>query len=140
ADLGLVFLFRAEDGIRDAVVTGVQTCALPSSGRRPFPRSRHRHRSLSCGFRASLVRRQMAAYPGKDAGPVMELADMQVLEACAARRAGSSPARANRAAFPIGSAARPERKKRATRRWPAVSFIAGTTSTPRASAAASRSQ
>src|SRR6202789_1803205 len=26
-----VFFFQAEDGIRDAVVTGVQTCALPIS-------------------------------------------------------------------------------------------------------------
>src|SRR5207245_6293667 len=36
-DLGLVlfilffFFFQAEDGIRDATVTGVQTCALPIS-------------------------------------------------------------------------------------------------------------
>src|SRR5207245_5519286 len=28
---GLVFFFQAEDGIRDATVTGVQTCALPIS-------------------------------------------------------------------------------------------------------------
>src|SRR5207245_5526212 len=28
------FLFQAEDGIRDATVTGVQTCALPISDRR----------------------------------------------------------------------------------------------------------
>src|SRR5215813_5181026 len=28
------FFFQAEDGIRDADVTGVQTCALPISGRR----------------------------------------------------------------------------------------------------------
>src|SRR5436305_14810705 len=28
------FFFRAEDGIRDADVTGVQTCALPISGSR----------------------------------------------------------------------------------------------------------
>src|SRR6266542_1742280 len=28
----LIFLFQAEDGIRDATVTGVQTCALPISG------------------------------------------------------------------------------------------------------------
>src|SRR3989442_7135570 len=47
-----VFLFQAEDGIRDADVTGVQTCALPicrttnpkvggsiPSGRATFPRS-----------------------------------------------------------------------------------------------------
>src|SRR5438309_7368059 len=28
------FFFQAEDGIRDGTVTGVQTCALPISGRR----------------------------------------------------------------------------------------------------------
>src|SRR5207245_3022664 len=27
----LIFFFQAEDGIRDATVTGVQTCALPIS-------------------------------------------------------------------------------------------------------------
>src|SRR5258708_16997335 len=27
--LGLMFFFQAEDGIRDDLVTGVQTCALP---------------------------------------------------------------------------------------------------------------
>src|SRR5260370_6643713 len=29
------FFFQAEDGIRDSSVTGVQTCALPISNRRP---------------------------------------------------------------------------------------------------------
>src|SRR5207244_9099305 len=29
-----LFFFQAEDGIRDDLVTGVQTCALPISGRR----------------------------------------------------------------------------------------------------------
>ena len=29
--LVVVFFFQAEDGIRDRLVTGVQTCALPSS-------------------------------------------------------------------------------------------------------------
>src|SRR5207245_3719664 len=29
--LSFVFFFQAEDGIRDATVTGVQTCALPIS-------------------------------------------------------------------------------------------------------------
>ena len=28
---GVVFFFQAEDGIRDRLVTGVQTCALPIS-------------------------------------------------------------------------------------------------------------
>src|SRR5207244_4982947 len=35
-----VFFFQAEDGIRDDLVTGVQTCALPI-----FVRSTARHRS-----------------------------------------------------------------------------------------------
>src|SRR2546421_6874494 len=30
-DLRCVFFFQAEDGIRDLIVTGVQTCALPIS-------------------------------------------------------------------------------------------------------------
>ena len=30
----LNFFFQAEDGIRDRLVTGVQTCALPISGRK----------------------------------------------------------------------------------------------------------
>src|SRR2546430_7303283 len=29
----IIFFFQAEDGIRDLTVTGVQTCALPISGR-----------------------------------------------------------------------------------------------------------
>src|SRR3989440_3621623 len=31
----LFFFFQAEDGIRDLIVTGVQTCALPIWGREP---------------------------------------------------------------------------------------------------------
>src|SRR5687767_15234118 len=31
--ISLVFFFQAEDGIRDKLVTGVQTCALPICGR-----------------------------------------------------------------------------------------------------------
>src|SRR6266508_5041649 len=33
----LIFFFQAEDGIRDGHVTGVQTCALPISGRFGLP-------------------------------------------------------------------------------------------------------
>src|SRR5258708_20434882 len=29
SEIGLIFFFQAEDGIRDDLVTGVQTCALP---------------------------------------------------------------------------------------------------------------
>src|SRR6185295_11643492 len=35
------FFFQAEDGIRDIGVTGVQTCALPISGRAATPRTTH---------------------------------------------------------------------------------------------------
>src|SRR2546421_1441301 len=37
--LPVFFFFQAEDGIRDLIVTGVQTCALPISGeaRRQLP-------------------------------------------------------------------------------------------------------
>src|SRR6266576_4127231 len=38
----LFCLFQAEDGIRALYVTGVQTCALPISGRRRTPWSRIR--------------------------------------------------------------------------------------------------
>src|SRR2546425_6072965 len=38
-----VFFFQAEDGIRDKLVTGVQTCALPISS--PFDRQRTRIRA-----------------------------------------------------------------------------------------------
>src|SRR5207245_8140951 len=34
SDASVFFFFQAEDGIRDATVTGVQTCALPISARR----------------------------------------------------------------------------------------------------------
>src|SRR3989442_3534138 len=34
-----LFFFQAEDGIRDADVTGVQTCALPICGAQPAARS-----------------------------------------------------------------------------------------------------
>src|SRR5436305_14246884 len=38
------FFFQAEDGIRDADVTGVQTCALPIFRTARVGRLRHRHR------------------------------------------------------------------------------------------------
>src|SRR5688500_20194993 len=51
----LIFLFQAEDGIRDYKVTGVQTCALPIY-RTPRSASRRASRQLYAkvpGFRAS---------------------------------------------------------------------------------------
>src|SRR6266699_1424890 len=55
-----VFFFQAEDGIRDADVTGVQTCALPiSSDERLSPRS-----DDHCG-RVGGVYRRPPANPGQ---------------------------------------------------------------------------
>src|SRR3989441_8009375 len=52
------FFFQAEDGIRDKLVTGVQTCALPISGELPRPHQRRVHlpeeEDLRRGHRASL--------------------------------------------------------------------------------------
>src|SRR5207245_6736278 len=60
----LFFLFQAEDGIRDATVTGVQTCALPisllkdtvlTSLRSPSSTRSDKSRSISFGFRRILL-------------------------------------------------------------------------------------
>src|SRR5207247_4383381 len=67
-DLGcrLVFFFQAEDGIRDPLVTGVQTCALPifalGARRRRFEscRSDHSPAGTPCG---ELQRGGTAAWP-----------------------------------------------------------------------------
>src|SRR5258708_19008071 len=48
-----VFFFQAEDGIRDDLVTGVQTCALPISGR-GTPRGARASRRLAHVSRAEL--------------------------------------------------------------------------------------
>src|SRR5438445_6206224 len=50
----LFFFFQAEDGIRDIGVTGVQTCALPISGRRGA-------RDRGAARRVALWRRDRAA-------------------------------------------------------------------------------
>src|SRR5687767_15697746 len=52
------FFFQAEDGIRDKLVTGVQTCALPISQLRVESRIRSSERGIvghRAGFGASVV-------------------------------------------------------------------------------------
>src|SRR5205823_11886503 len=46
-----VFFFQAEDGIRDKLVTGVQTCALPISRPRPGLRRREAPRTTRAAAR-----------------------------------------------------------------------------------------
>src|SRR5258708_26463330 len=49
----LRFFFQAEDGIRDDLVTGVQTCALPILPSVPSCSSTHRRRSSGRSSRAA---------------------------------------------------------------------------------------
>src|SRR6266436_6354543 len=49
----LCCFFQAEDGIRDVAVTGVQTCALPISLKKPHAAKE----SGACGSRSATIRR-----------------------------------------------------------------------------------
>src|SRR5258708_32038902 len=53
-----LFFFQAEDGIRDDLVTGVQTCALPISRSSRLPR----HSSESSAFRCRWRPRRAAVW------------------------------------------------------------------------------
>src|SRR5687767_15675678 len=59
----LVFFFQAEDGIRDKLVTGVQTCALPISLTAPHRRGQGEHRRAGpcAGRRSERERRRIDA-------------------------------------------------------------------------------
>src|SRR2546430_4661959 len=68
--VSIFFFFQAEDGIRDLTVTGVQTCALPISGRRTVVRlarqrvDRHGARRLVArSERRGIQRRLLRAAP-----------------------------------------------------------------------------
>src|SRR6266436_3516866 len=61
--LNYLFFFQAEDGIRDVAVTGVQTCALPISGRQ---RAVPPHRARRHGDRRS------RRWPGGQGAPRSE--------------------------------------------------------------------
>src|SRR5436305_7640794 len=60
------FFFQAEDGIRDADVTGVQTCALPISD--PLPADNNSRRNCSCGAVPQLQFRRELLSAGSGSG------------------------------------------------------------------------
>src|SRR5256886_9657986 len=64
------FFFQAEDGIRDLTVTGVQTCALPISGRSPLGRA---------ASRASWV---LLAHNGRRCADSMQTRSPRVVNTC----------------------------------------------------------
>src|SRR5206468_5244461 len=101
----LIFFFQAEDGIRDLIVTGVQTCALPIFSRReqpdwkstpPLPGRLHRHQTHQ--EKRTIARRLNARVP-----PVVPATD-QIPPACCGvvrseeRRVGKQ-CRSRRAAY-----------------------------------------
>src|SRR5258708_23217946 len=57
------FFFQAEDGIRDDLVTGVQTCALPISPARPASNSLA-HWVCNGGFRREPLHGKKLKFPG----------------------------------------------------------------------------
>src|SRR5687767_2861655 len=58
------FFFQAEDGIRDKLVTGVQTCALPISDRGVARQERGRHGGRDAGLDASAAGPPTLVRPG----------------------------------------------------------------------------
>src|SRR2546425_5248001 len=56
------FFFQAEDGIRDKLVTGVQTCALPISSTPGKTTNRKRHGSSAASSQARATARSSAGY------------------------------------------------------------------------------
>src|SRR2546425_7930498 len=68
-----VFFFQAEDGIRDKLVTGVQTCALPiSRAREVIAGGETAGRAALPQIEAALARRRLSRRAGGPRAPVVE--------------------------------------------------------------------
>src|SRR2546425_1516459 len=77
----LFFFFQAEDGIRDKLVTGVQTCALPISAGRDEPTTRR--------FRPRM--KALSLRPVHRVGVAVVLLALTLLAVIAARPAAAAP-------------------------------------------------
>src|SRR2546421_559727 len=64
SDLTSFFFFQAEDGIRDLIVTGVQTCALPIYGERGHVQDPHRGRPVVGLLRGRVAGGALRAHGG----------------------------------------------------------------------------
>src|SRR2546421_7957749 len=97
--LFLVFFFQAEDGIRDLIVTGVQTCALPiyHHGRRARGAAAGSHRA---SLQARDALRRQVPHHRLRAVELRELGDPPDLHSHAVQGAVADPARAARLELP----------------------------------------
>src|SRR5205823_9932790 len=81
----IVFFFQAEDGIRDKLVTGVQTCALPICTRCNDP-SRGRWPVRSASVAGARADRDSGALPAKESSR-----DQRGLSVSTSVRSGPGP-------------------------------------------------
>src|SRR5205823_9141535 len=107
------FFFQAEDGIRDKLVTGVQTCALPIYG-------------CSCrgsvrGATASRRRRRSGSWPARSSPPTARTRSRPSLSEPTSRTSSA------RASGQIGRASCREREERAAGGGGGKTKVGGTT-------------
>src|SRR5207247_7563615 len=81
-----IFFFQAEDGIRDPLVTGVQTCALPISSLAPRYVQVSRHRKTS--RKSSLSKRTVLGPARTDPGAIAQRSAADVLARSASSTCG----------------------------------------------------
>src|SRR5258708_22864235 len=73
-----VFFFQAEDGIRDDLVTGVQTCALPISSRSSLPPASSSRDDGRCCWRVAGELHDVGVGAAHGADPALLLEDLEV--------------------------------------------------------------
>src|SRR5205823_9555208 len=73
------FFFQAEDGIRDKLVTGVQTCALPISWLRHLATRTTCHRSASVKRSKNVRRRATANFSASESSEPPSRASRSVI-------------------------------------------------------------
>src|SRR2546422_5472962 len=79
------FFFKAEDGIRDVAVTGVQPCALPISGRRLQLRPATARQHLPGAGAARAPRAALRRRAGARRGPQTRSEERRVGKECRSR-------------------------------------------------------
>src|SRR2546421_7020658 len=115
------FFFQAEDGIRDLIVTGVQTCALPISVRCADLHDAVRRDQARADRRLHLRQADYARHGDRRAGPLTARAMLVRRVASALRQAARAGRGHHGAAVELRDPRRPElRLPRSRARTPAA--------------------